>query len=169
MSRLLDRSAASVPRFFGFLGILAALSVPAWPARAQNLPVRTYTEDDGLPSSEVYGVRQAPDGRIWVATRSGLAVYDGATWTPIAMPEGAPYTGLRALDLDAAGRPWAVPLFGQLIVQSWDGERWHSRHARGFASWRFGEPLTFAVAGSPEEPWAAVGTPANPLLTVAGG
>jgi len=47
------------------------------PAYGQRFQVDTYTVTDGLPSSNVLGLSQDPIGRMWFATRAGIASYDG--------------------------------------------------------------------------------------------
>jgi PAS domain S-box-containing protein len=63
----------------------AILSAALWltltaPASAQLFHVRSYTEAEGLPSSNVMAISQDSSGRMWFATRSGLATYDGLEW-----------------------------------------------------------------------------------------
>jgi PAS domain S-box-containing protein len=58
--------------------VLLAGVVP--PACAQSYLVRTYTENEGLPSSEPTSLAQTADGRLWVSARGGIASYDGIAW-----------------------------------------------------------------------------------------
>jgi ligand-binding sensor domain-containing protein len=64
-----------------------------------------YTVDSGLPSGLVNTIHVGPDGRVWVGTLGGLAVYNpnGGAWTTI---EGLPGTQARAIDTDAQGHVW---------------------------------------------------------------
>lgn len=57
---------------FTFLLLLALYS-----ARAQTLPSRNLSLQQGLPEYYVSGIVQDKAGFIWVATRDGLARYDG--------------------------------------------------------------------------------------------
>ena len=45
----------------------------AVPAAAQEYHLRHYAVDDGLPSSQVRDVTQDASGRMWFATRAGIA------------------------------------------------------------------------------------------------
>ena len=56
--------------------ILAATA----PVEAQRFQVDTYTVTEGLPSSAVLALTQDSVGRMWFATRAGVAVYDGVSW-----------------------------------------------------------------------------------------
>jgi hypothetical protein len=74
---------------------------------------RTFADDDwaryddtnGLPSDDVHEIYAASDGRVWVGTTRGLAVFDPASesWTTI---DGLPGTEALALDSDARGHIW---------------------------------------------------------------
>ncbi len=80
-------------------------------AYAQSYPVHTYTAADGLPSSEVYAAAQDSAGRLWLATRSGVVTYDGASWEDQGSvgPRGAlQFTWLRS---DSGGTVWAYSPF----------------------------------------------------------
>ncbi len=46
----------------------------------QEYPVKNYTEDDGLPNSEVNDLIQDNDGLLWIATEGGIAGYNGTEW-----------------------------------------------------------------------------------------
>ncbi len=40
-----------------------------------------WTADNGLPQNSVYGIVQADDGYLWLATLDGLARFDGVRFT----------------------------------------------------------------------------------------
>src|ERR1700683_5044423 len=49
-----------------------------------NKYIRTdFTVDDGLPDNTVNAVTQTDNGLLWVGTGSGLASFDGRTFTPV--------------------------------------------------------------------------------------
>ncbi len=64
-----------------------------------------YSTADGLPSDLVHVIRVGPDGRMWVGTLGGLAVFDPAKgeWTTVA---GLPGVQARAVDFDGQGHVW---------------------------------------------------------------
>ncbi|HPF70369.1 MAG TPA: PAS domain-containing protein, partial [Candidatus Krumholzibacteria bacterium] len=80
----------------------------AHPAVAQRLPFRTFTEVDGAPSSAFGTGVQDSDGRLWVASRAGLAMYDGVEWTLEVDEAGMLHIALGAVQMDGAGRLWAT-------------------------------------------------------------
>jgi signal transduction histidine kinase len=47
----------------------------------EGYEIRWYSDQDGLPQSTVKGLIEDRDGFIWVATESGLAVFDGVQFT----------------------------------------------------------------------------------------
>lgn len=49
--------------------------------------VRSWYDTDGLPQNSVESLSFDVDGRLWVTTRDGGAVFDGTAWTTIPMPE----------------------------------------------------------------------------------
>lgn len=65
-----------------------------------------YGERDGLPGTTVYNVRQDGQGRLWVATQNGLAVFDGHTWRTTALPIPAYRQVFRAVEITPDGSLW---------------------------------------------------------------
>ena len=61
------------------LGLVGSVLAPLPPLPAQPVrkPLRVLTTKDGLPQSFVSGMAQDAAGFVWVATRNGLARYDG--------------------------------------------------------------------------------------------
>jgi serine/threonine protein kinase/ligand-binding sensor domain-containing protein len=51
--------------------------------------VRVFTDKDGLPQNTVAAEAFDTDGRLWVGTQGGLAVYDGRAFRRVPLPEGA--------------------------------------------------------------------------------
>ncbi|MEZ4388133.1 MAG: two-component regulator propeller domain-containing protein [Candidatus Krumholzibacteriia bacterium] len=107
------------------LAVLAGLLAAAAPSSAQVFHVVTYNEQDGLPSAEVRGLAQDADGCLWLATRNGIARYDGLEW--VTSQDGEEFAGvpISCLSIDAAGDIWGVAhRFSRLILR--EGGRWHS-------------------------------------------
>lgn len=75
---------------------------------------RRFGTGDGLPSSSVYTVVQAPDGTMWFGTKSGIARYDGVGFQVFRHVAGDPRSlfnnGISALMFDHAGHLWAAGL-----------------------------------------------------------
>jgi ligand-binding sensor domain-containing protein len=75
---------------------------------SQDSLVHHYTESNGLPSSSVSDVTQDHWGRMWFATRSGIAVYDGVHWEKYSTAEGLPVSYYLKIRADRRGRIWAI-------------------------------------------------------------
>ena len=87
----------------------------AWPLVAQGLPetprFRRVDVADGLPSSNITGLALDRDGYLWIATRDGLARYDGVGYTVYQYAPGdstaLPGNAVRAVFVDSHDRVWA--------------------------------------------------------------
>jgi signal transduction histidine kinase/ligand-binding sensor domain-containing protein/CheY-like chemotaxis protein len=75
---------------------------------SQGYLVHNYSEADGLPGVPAYDVTQDPWGRMWFATRSGIAVYDGVSWKSYTISDGLPAIGFSKIKADQKGRIWAI-------------------------------------------------------------
>jgi ligand-binding sensor domain-containing protein/signal transduction histidine kinase len=86
-------------------GVRLALADP--PADSQY--VRTdYTLDDGLPDNTVEVITQTENGLLWVGTESGLASFDGRTFTQILLriPGAPPPSDVTSLVEATDGALW---------------------------------------------------------------
>jgi two-component system cell cycle sensor histidine kinase/response regulator CckA len=79
----------------------------------QSYLVHQYSERDGLPSGNVYDIGQDHLGRMWFATRGGIAVYDGISWECFSVSDGLPVLSFSKIFVDRKGRVWAVATPGQ--------------------------------------------------------
>lgn len=73
-------------RRFG-VALLSLLFVVPVTATGDTVPYRHYTTRDGLPHESVLSLDQGPDGRLWIGTASGLAVYDGHSIRQVPLPD----------------------------------------------------------------------------------
>lgn len=69
---------------------LLFLSLALLPARAEQLPVRTYTTADGLARDRVESIVQDSRGFIWFCTTEGLSRFDGYGFTNYGTAQGLP-------------------------------------------------------------------------------
>ena len=121
----------------GRFGILIAGALLATYACAAPPPSEPWFEllrvADGLPSSEVYALRQDKDGFIWIGTRDGLARYDGIdfrVWRhDPADPASLASNDVAALLIDSRGRVWCGGEASGLNEKRADGSFRHYRHA----------------------------------------
>ncbi len=137
------------------IGVL--LYVAALPAAAQNYLVRHYTVDDGLPSSQIQDITQDALGRMWLATRSGVAVYDGSRWFTYNLAHGLSWADVFALRWDSRGVLWSVSSLPPFKVSVFEGDEW--RTVEGSPEVAPESRITaFAVLGQASGGWLVVGT-----------
>ena len=74
----------------------------------QDLALKAWTKQQGLPDDTVTAVLQTRDGYLWVGTSGGLARFDGMRFVPILPTARTTNEAIRvtALCEDAAGRLW---------------------------------------------------------------
>jgi PAS domain S-box-containing protein len=80
---------------------------------SQGYQVHTYSEEEGLPSANVYGITQDHQGRMWFVTRAGIAVFDGVSWKTYTVSDGLPELTCSKIKVDQKGRPWALSIGGE--------------------------------------------------------
>ena len=102
----MTRSQATRP--IVFLTVLVIVGLLAGHADAQRYHTRIYTEADGLPSSLVYDITQDRSGRMWFATRFGIAMYDGSDWVTYNMSDGLPTPAQERIFCSDDGRVWSI-------------------------------------------------------------
>jgi ligand-binding sensor domain-containing protein len=74
-----------------------------------QLPIQVhYTIKDGLPSNKIYGVRQAPDGYIWIATNKGVTRFDGSRFRTFSVSDGLPTNDVFGTYSDITGKTWLM-------------------------------------------------------------
>jgi ligand-binding sensor domain-containing protein/signal transduction histidine kinase len=74
----------------------------------QDLTLKAWTKQQGLPDDTVTAVLQSRDGYLWVGTSGGLARFDGIRFVPV-LPAPRPTNAairVAALCEDAAGELW---------------------------------------------------------------
>ncbi len=139
----------------------------AHPGRAQHYVTRTYTEQQGLPSSTVYGVEQDAHGRVWFLTRAGVTIYDGTIWSPPEAEELSRNWQFTEMTLDARGDAWLAAGFPSFsLVRLHDGKATEipppadppPPSGFGFDGYRL------AVVDGPTGPQAIVGSDRSGLL-----
>ena len=142
--------------------LLAALLTAA-PGLAQEYHVRSYTVDEGLPSAQVRDITQDSEGRIWVATRSGIASYDGLGWKTYNLADGLSWADQFALRWDADGVLWSVGVISPFKVFYLEQGRWQELAGPGHIEHQL-EITSFAVLGSGHDGMLAIGTDRGGVL-----
>lgn len=75
--------------------LAGALALSA--ARAERLPVRVYTVDDGLAGDEINTILQDSRGFLWIGTDTGLSRFDGSRFVSYEPLQGLPSPHVTAL------------------------------------------------------------------------
>jgi len=99
----------------------AFLLLQSFDLLAQEPVYRQFTNEQGLPSSEVYDVLQDKRGYMWFATDQGIVRYDGYNFTTYNESNGLPENTVFDLELDKQGNIWVNSLRGHLAY--FDGEK----------------------------------------------
>ncbi len=96
-----------------FIVLLKILLFPPT-LNAQSPSFIYFTDDHGLPSMTVYGIRQDVNGFLWMTTTKGICRFNGKEFKKYAVPDikvqDFPY-----LFMDAKGVPWFYNLAGEII------------------------------------------------------
>lgn len=78
----------------------------AGPLLRNELVVRAWGTESGLPQNTVNTIAQTRDGYLWLGTRDGLARFDGVRFTVFGLREGLPALEVRTLREDRRGALW---------------------------------------------------------------
>jgi len=113
------------------LGLLLLLTSGV--GHAQRFPTHTYTVSDGLPSAMVYAAVQDTLGRMWFATRTGIAVYDGHEFQVQGHEAGLIDLHQEFLLRDREGTLYAAGGNPYSQALRHDGSRWVAIGAPGFS------------------------------------
>lgn len=71
-------------------------------ATARAFTLRSWQEREGLPSDDMQGVVQDAEGYLWAIGKTNLGRFDGTTFLPVPVPEGAILRGFSAVTGDDA-------------------------------------------------------------------
>jgi ligand-binding sensor domain-containing protein/signal transduction histidine kinase len=92
--------------------IVALLCACTAPARAQQMPVRTYTTAEGLAGDDVRAILQDDSGFLWIGTSTGLSRFDGRELRTYGTADGLPHPLINHLLQDGAGTLWVATAGG---------------------------------------------------------
>ena len=85
-----------------------------------------FTTANGLPDNGINALLVDADDRLWAATRAGIAVFDGTSWSTFGKSDGIEPAWVNALIADAAGRIWAGMLSTEPALMVYDGDTWRA-------------------------------------------
>ena len=106
------------------LGTFLAVCLPFSFGLAQSYLVHTYRSNSGLLSPEVHDFVQDNYGRLWIATRGGISIYDGFRWEAFTVSNGLPGNAVTALAKDERGRIWALIEFPNPSLCYYENNVW---------------------------------------------
>lgn len=81
---------------------------------SQKRNYKTFTEEDGLPSSTIYSIFQDSKGYIWFATDQGVSKYDGYRFNNYMVSDGLSDSEVFNFYEDSFGRIWFYTLNGRV-------------------------------------------------------
>src|ERR1700682_4467480 len=90
-----------------FALVLLLILVPSL-ARAERLPLRTYTTADGLAHNVINRIVRDSRGFLWFCTEEGLSRFDGYTFTNYGVSEGLPHPTVNDLLQTRSGDYWVA-------------------------------------------------------------
>jgi ligand-binding sensor domain-containing protein/signal transduction histidine kinase len=104
-------SSALVTLTLLLLSLRAAVDEPRLFSHYQRVQ---YDTEQGLPTDQVHGIAQTPDGFMWFGTRDGLARFDGIRFTVFRSENnpGLTHNVIVGLMADHLGRLWIPTLKG---------------------------------------------------------
>ena len=140
-------------RFLPLVLCFALIPPAAW---GQRYNIRTYTENDGLPSPRVLDIAQDPRGRMWFLTHLGITVYDGSEWESYRSLEGLLSGEYFGFEIAWDGKVWIVERTGDLELMVFGDGSWSLKP--GPEGLTDATVTSFAVASDSSGPMAAIGT-----------
>jgi signal transduction histidine kinase/ligand-binding sensor domain-containing protein/ActR/RegA family two-component response regulator len=78
-------------------------------AAAQRHLVHRYDHSNGIPCPNISDIAQDHDGRMWFATRKGLASYDGVSWSNVSLHGPTESVEQSHVLVDELDQVWSLP------------------------------------------------------------
>lgn len=96
------------------LWLLGLLLIVCLTARAERLPLKTYSVADGLAHNEINKIVRDSRGFLWFCTADGLSRFDGYTFTNFGTDQGLPHANVTDLLETRSGEYW-VATYGGIV------------------------------------------------------
>lgn len=89
-----------------------------WDRDPEDVQVRLWTTQDGLPVNFIQAIAQTPDGYLWVGTGGGLLRFDGLHFRLYNKDDLVDWTSpsVKTLTVTSSGRLIVVGLMGEVAV-----------------------------------------------------
>jgi ligand-binding sensor domain-containing protein/two-component sensor histidine kinase len=132
------------PRTPGILFLILVTVTCAMIARAEVLPVKTYTSSDGLIYESVTNIYQDSRGFMWFCTPVGLSRFDGYRFTNYGMQDGLTNTMISDIVEDNNGAYWISAYAGNVFgapIYRFDPRHKNKNEANGFTSFKIADQL----------------------------
>ena len=111
-------------RLTGFyLAIVSLVVLLSGPARAEQLPIKTYTIADGLAHGSIVSIYQDHKGFLWFGTYEGLNRFDGYSFVTYDRRDGLPQVFINHITEDRQGRLWVATNGGAVARRAGKGTR----------------------------------------------
>lgn len=94
--------------------LILLFSIFTIPLFAQNIVIKHYGVNEGLPSSETYWITQDSKGYMWIATDAGVVKYDGYRFNVYNTSKGLPDNTVFKIQEDKHGRIWFASYSGKM-------------------------------------------------------
>src|SRR5262245_49185872 len=93
---------------FGSCALALALLVSTDAARAERLPIKTYTTADGLPQLRVTALVSDSRGFLWIGGTAGLRRFDGQRLSTDGVPQELADAQITDLLESSKGEYWVA-------------------------------------------------------------
>src|SRR5438105_7379380 len=77
-------------------------------ARAERLPLKTYTTADGLAHNVINKIVRDSRGFLWFCTEEGLSRFDGYSFTNFGIEQGLPHASVNDILETRGGEYWVA-------------------------------------------------------------
>src|SRR5207249_11951910 len=84
-------------------------------ARAERLPLKTYTTADGLAHNVINKIVRDSRGFLWFCTQEGLSRFDGYSFTTLGVDQGLPHAIVNDFLETRNGELWIATNAGLVL------------------------------------------------------